>query len=605
MKRKLLYSAIMLSICCTSQAQFGKMFGKKKEVADTTKKVEAIKTTETDQVATSDTAATEDKKGKKGTSGFFTKLLVKSAVGAGSIASKFMGGSIFGSTDDLGTVDLSGGFRAHLYPGNLGTAEMALYSDWKTSGSQIIFVLSKKEGFGISSIKGSINVDGKPMKNTLGIYTYFTEENTKSHKVEITTDKGQKSTFTIHPPKYNIKVLSINGSKAETVNIDPTKDVVLELLNPPGSENTMLTINLMYKVISVPTFTNMGMFKSANKITIPAAYFRNVAGAGNYKNSYFSVERASFEQATDVTGFYPTVNYGTVYSDGKYINFSPDIDANKGIIIKSTVKNFSGNYNEEFTKPNALQSMPFNQIKNIGILSFGVVGSLQNYASNTKYSGNDSYTTSSMSLKFPQLPNEEWDEVLNNLYVKLTKVLTDEFSAPIVPQEKITSSKGYERLVYFSKEDKNTAAVISRGYNGLNIIGFTSLKEESGSSTTAASPDNSTVALMQESGANAILKVKLEMAARIGKSWGSYDGSFVPTLYVELIGNKPGYQLTKYFTTKIEGSGYGGATKKEKFDLAKACNIDELVKRFQADIQEAKRKEKEIGDYNIIWDNKL
>ena len=134
---------------------------------------------------------------------------------------------------------------------------------------------------------------------------------------------------------------------------------------------------------------------------------------------------------------------------------------------------------------------------------------------------------------------------------------------------------------------------------------FTSLKEESGSSTTAASPDNSTVALMQESGANAILKVKLEMAARIGKSWGSYDGSFVPTLYVELIGNKPGYQVTKYFTAAIEGSGYGGASKKEKFDLAKACNIDELVKRFQADIQEAKRKEKEIGDYNIIWDNKL
>ena len=366
----------------------------------------------------------------------------------------------------------------------------------------------------------------------------------------------------------------------------------------------MLTINLLYKVISVPTFTSLGMFKSANKITIPSAYFRNVDGAGNYKNSYFSVERASFEQATDVTGFYPTVNYGTLYSDGKYINFKPDIDANNGIIIKSTVKNFAGKYNEEFTKPNALQSMAFNQIKNIGVLSFGVVGSLQNSATKTKYSGNDNYTTSSISLKFPQLSNEEWDEVLSNLYIKLTKVLTDEFNAPIVPQEKITSSKGYERLVYFSKDDKNTEAVISRGYKGLNIINFTSLTEESGG-TTMAGPNNSTVALMQESGANAILKVKLEMAARIGKSWGSYDGSFVPTLYVELIGNKPGYPVNKYFTTAIEGSGYNGGSKKEKFDLAKACNIDELVKRFQADLQEAKRKGKEIGDYNIIWDNKL
>ncbi|MBC7650984.1 MAG: hypothetical protein H7101_04480 [Deinococcales bacterium] len=605
MKRKLLYSAFMLCMFCTSQAQLGKMFGKKKETADTTKKTEAIKTTETDQVATTDTAATEEKKGKKGSSGFFTKLLVKGAVAAGSLSSKIMGGDMFGSTDDLGTVDLSGGYRAHLYPGDLGTAEMALYSDWKTSGSQIMFIMTKKEGVGINSIKGSVNIDGKPMKkNMVGIYTYFTEDNSKSHKVEITTDKGQKSTFNINPPKYNVKVLSINGSKAESVNIDPTKDVVLELYNPPGSENTMLTINLLYKIISVPTFTSLGMFKSANKITIPAAYFRNVDGAGNYKNSYFSVERASFEQATDVSGFYPTVNYGTLYSDGKYINFSPDIDANNGIIIKSTVKNFEGKYNEEFTKANALQSMSFNQIKNIGVLSFGVVGSLQNSASKTKYSGNDSYTTSSINMKFPQLPNEEWDEVLNNLYKKLTKVLTEEFNAPIVPQEKITSSKGYERLVYFSKDDKNTEAVISRGYKGLNIIGFTSLTEESGG-TTAASPNNSTVALMQESGANAILKVKLEMAARIGKSWGSYDGSFVPTLYVELIGNKPGYQVTKYFTTSIEGSGYDGGSKKEKFDLAKACNIDDLVKRFQADIQEAKRKEKEIGDYNIIWDNKL
>ena len=126
MKRKLLYSVFMLCIFCTTQAQLGKMFGKKKETADTTKKTEAIKTTETDQVAITDTAATEEKKGKKGSSGLFTKLLVISAVAAGSLSSKIMGGGMFGSTDDLGTVDLSGGYRAHLYPGDLGTAEMAL-----------------------------------------------------------------------------------------------------------------------------------------------------------------------------------------------------------------------------------------------------------------------------------------------------------------------------------------------------------------------------------------------------------------------------------------------------------------------------------------------
>ncbi len=602
MKRKLLYVALLLSIFATSQAQFGNLLKKKKDTADTTKKAELNKAT--DDTAPSDSSATDDKKGKKGSSGFFTKLLVKAAVVAGSVSSKIMGGGMFGSTDDLSTVEFSGGYRAHLYPGDLGTAEMALFSDWKTSGSQIMVSMLKKEGISISAIKGSVTLDGKPMKSTMGIYASFSDDNTKSHKVEITTDKGQKSSFTIQPPKYSVKVLSINGSKAATVNIDPTKDVVLELSNPPGSENTMLAINLLYKVISVPTFTSLGLFKSADKITIPAAYFRNVDGAGNYKNSYFSVERASFEKATDVTGFYPTVNYGTVYSDGRYINFSPDIDANKGIVIKSTIKNFEGKYNDEFTKPNAQKSMSFNQIKNIGVLSFGVTGSLQNSASKTKYSGNDSYTTTTIDMKFPQLPNEAWDNVLNNLYTQLTTVLTDEFNAPIVPQEKITSSKGYERLVHFSKDDKNTETVISRGYKGLNIIGFTSLSEETGG-TSIASPNNSTIALMQESGANAILKVKLDLASRIGKSWGSYDGSFVPTLYVELIGNKPGYPITKYFTTSIEGSGYDGGNKKEKFDLAKACNINELVQRFKADLQEAKRKEKEIGDYNIIWDNKL
>jgi hypothetical protein len=40
MKLKLMYVALLLSICATSQAQFGNLLKKKKDTADTTKKAE-------------------------------------------------------------------------------------------------------------------------------------------------------------------------------------------------------------------------------------------------------------------------------------------------------------------------------------------------------------------------------------------------------------------------------------------------------------------------------------------------------------------------------------------------------------------------------------
>ena len=70
MKHKLLYASILLCIFCTTQAQFGKMFGKKKAATDTTKTTDSTKVVDAPK-------AEDNRSEKKGGANLFTKMITK------------------------------------------------------------------------------------------------------------------------------------------------------------------------------------------------------------------------------------------------------------------------------------------------------------------------------------------------------------------------------------------------------------------------------------------------------------------------------------------------------------------------------------------------
>lgn len=578
--KKLLLITTALVIFSSTQAQLGNLFGKKKKE-------------QTKDSANVETPKEEKKESKKGGPNLFSRLIVKVA--------KVTGGAMqTAATDDLSTVVPSLYYITNLPPGNLGTAEMAFFEGWKTNGSQTLIMFTKKDGYGFNKIKGTVMVDGKPAEFiTMGIYSSFSTDNNTPKKIEVTSDKGQRASFTVHPQKYDVKIAAINGSKDETVNLDPAKDLVLELENPPGSEGTTIAVRLLVKTIGISYWSELGYFPSANKITIPAAYFRNVNNTNgsmtNFKKSYFSVTRSGTDKATDVTGIYSSVDYTDTYNTGRYANINPDIEVSKGITVKGSDKFSDGPVEYEFTKANAFNSMAFNKIKNIGVLSFAVRGILYDHKSSTKYNiGGNSYTTTTKTLQFPQLPDEKWDFVLNELYQRLTQVIKEELNAPILPIEKITGTDAYTRMEQFSKDDENTTVELSRGYHGLKVISnFVPVTDQWG-------PNNNMSKLIKQSGANAILKVTLDLQV----AWDGNKGVLVPKLATELLGATNGDFPTKYFTSLIIGKGYKLDDIKEGSQLTTVIRIEDLVTQFSKGLQALKQKEKENGDYNIIWDSK-
>ena len=230
------------------------------------------------------------------------------------------------------------------------------------------------------------------------------------------------------------------------------------------------------------------------------------------------------------------------------------------------------------------------------VLSFAVRCILYDHKSSTKYNiGGNSYTTTTKTLQFLQLQNEQWDSLFNELYKQLTQVITEEFNKPLVPQEKITATDAYARMNEFSKDDENTSVQLSRSYKGLKVISnFVPVYEQWG-------PNNNVSKLITQSGANALLKTTLDLQV----AWDGNSGVLVPKLATELLGTTNGDMYPpKYFSSLIIGKGYKLNDIKVGSQLTTVIRIDDLVTQFRKGLQALKQKEKENGDYNIIWDSK-
>jgi hypothetical protein len=569
MKSKVI-ALMLLCVAFSTQAQFGKLKlgGNKKDTTE---------------------VKTEDKK-EKGGGGFLNKIVSKVA--------KSVSGLTTTTTADLTAVIPNVFYGTNLHSAAVNSIDQSFYNDWKENGNMVAVMFTTKGAYGMNKIDGEVKINGVPAEYvSTGLYVAFSDDNTSSKIVEVISSNGQKSAFTINPPKQAVKIVSINGQK-DNVSLDLTKEVVLELENLSSDDKTPVLISLAINAIGLKSFYQVGYFAPTAKIVIPPAYFRNINIAPgntkvigfNYKGSFFQVERSTIDQATDVSGVYPTVEYGNMYYDGKFLTVSTPPEINIGLTAKGTENFANGPVTYELYKPNAYMSRSSDQLKTIGITSFAVRGTTYYYSETT----NDALgRTTTKEATFPQFPNEVWDGILEKLYTDLVPIIQSEFNATVLPVEKITSTAAYKSMEAYAKDDVNTKVEFSTAYKDTKVIStFLPISESYGI-------NNADSRLMKESGANALLKVTLDVRL----TFEGKNSTMVPVLGIELNGEQNGPTTsTKYFTATITGEGVPytkNITPKVLEEII--VRKSDLLATFTKGLQELKKQEAANPDYKTIW----
>lgn len=577
-KKIIALAIIVIGFSLNSSAQLGKLkglVGKK----DSTK-------TETPK---------EEKAPKEGGgfgAGLMNKVVGKMAKAAFAVGGGAMG--MVGNTDDLTSVTLTPGLMTNLHPLAVQEIGQDFFGGWEPGGSVYTMMFTSKTGWKATKISGSVKVDGVPANYvTMGVYSSFSK-NKEPRKVEIVSDKGQNSSFTINPPTQKIKLLTVNG-QTSNASLDLSKDVVLEFEDMPEDTKTPILVQLTGSQIGIKTFFAVGYFTPKKKIVIPPAMFRNMAGAAEaniaFNGCYLQVSRSKNESAVNVTGIYPEVKYGAMVTDGMFVNITTKPAFNKGIEAKGK----EGLTEYVATKSSAFNSPNFGSMKNLGVMGFAAKGSTSFYDQKTKYVMGGGYETTTKIATFPQFPTEVWDDVLNQLYGKITNALITEFNVKLVDLDKITGSQAYKAATPYDTQEENTQSEFFVTYkNTKSLNGIRPIAESLAANTTEHK-------VMQETGVNSLLKLILNFKL-------NFEGSsayMTTTVDYELLAPVLGETYpTHYLKGSLSGAKYYLQKNKKvsPADLANSVlNINSLTAAFTKALQDIKAKEKANPDYDVEW----
>lgn len=562
---KIIISAfIMLMLSTTTSAQLWKKKDKQEMAADTTKKEEK-----------------DNKEEKKKGGGPFQKIVSKVSKLAGNTV---MGASSMTAVGNLADADVIVSMGTNIYSKDLGLVLTDFIGkEWVNNGDFTMLQIASKDAYQFYKYDGTIKVNGKELKHvSMGIHTATETPGTGNKKITFEKSGTVEGSFEIPMPATKIKLVSING-QTKDAKVDFTKDVVLELANYSTNPESLIRVDVVTTQIGIRTLSLVCYVKPADKVTIPAAAFRNIENTNNFnfKNSYLSVGDQLKVKAINPTGAIAKDQMViTGSNDGMWINVSGSNDNSKGI------KFVTGNASVE--KKNAAYAPPLSFVKNIAVSSFYTYGTTQLYDRSTN---NWTKATTTKTIDFPQIPDSYLDATLADMYKKFTASLSEVTGSKIMPVNTIPSAPGYAKTVELMQAEVNNEGEFLKVYENLNPLR---------SFTTVSNSYYGESALIKETKADALLKVSLACAL----SWDKKP-EMTPYLTIELVGSANGdfrsfTGNTKYFTITITGEPYE-LKKKEAVDFVKVFQVDFFNQQFKKALQELKDKETTSGDYEKVW----
>ncbi len=572
--KNILAILLIIAFNINSHAQFGNILKKKESSASTD--------------------STSTNSNKKSGSSFFQKALLNVAKVAGKVGSSVMG--VAKSTADLSQVLMTGGLATNILSKDIGLASMDYISDWKGGYDWITIGFLPKDKLFWYNLDGKVTVDGVAFKNQgTGIYSAIVPPTNKDRKIEINTSSGQKAAFTFKKVEKAIKLVSINNKTTNCV-IDNKKDFSIQLANLPTNPDARISIELAGSAgLGIYTTFPLGSFTPAANITIPGYMLKHINADNNvnFKNSYLIVTSAEMEKAKDETG---TISEGIIYGmfSMSALPFSTTnkIEVFEGFVAKGEEKFPLGTMNYEFKKGNAGNARPQEDIKKIAVTSFAIQGSTAFYEQKTKYSGNDTYTTTTRSIDFP-IRAEQLDPILADLYPKLTQIIASQYGAQILPVETVTKTPEFIEMSRYTKSDTGGNVNFSRCYKDLEPKSFL---------VPLAGTFKGETTLFNPLGVDAILKVNISLVL------DSKNAVIIPTMNVELLGKQSGFNFgyglpTQFFTANIIGKGFSIPRKGAVTDamMNQVVRTADMLTLFKKGLSEITASEKQNLEYVPIW----
>lgn len=522
-------------------------------------------------------------------------------------------------TASISNVALKAQYITNLFP--LETQETGLQyigEAWQPGKNALVLVLYKQKGVGTYEIDGTIGYRNagskdafKPVNKVLaGSYAAILEAGDTSPKeIQIETSTGQRLSFTATPAPP-VKISKING-QASGANVDLSKDVVLELENPGNDVSSRLSVSLLTTVLGVKTFVDVGNFKPASKIVIPAAAFRHPAVSASSQGfvgfdpgpNYLRVERYQVRgsetlKERTIPAFQ---NIGASWSTVPVTVSGGARDQSK-LEVRGEMPVAGKKFYYDAFVPNAFYGRPFSSGKNFAVASLQVDGSLlktETFQGERYGLGYKIITTTTITKQFPQLPDGHWDQLMQTLHTDLAGWLKQKYGINMVPTEKVVKAASYAELEEPAEE--NSERFIKRSYKGSKHLMPASFTGALGAFSSTFASDRPLSRLMKETATDGLINLGLSLQVASDENGHIV---LVPVLNYQVYGPPNGYVVgpTIYASGRVIGTGTPFSEKElsNSANLARVVQIKELMSGLQKALGELEAKEREAG-YQSIW----
>ncbi len=548
-------------------------------------------------------------------------LLLTSCAQLGALAGKMM----TQKTADLSQAAVTVRYIQNLYTSKTQTTE-ALYLPalWKEGSNVIVVSFLKRKGIGMYSIDGKVTIGGDSVPHIAnGVYAKAIDANDQSvQKVVIETVTGQRAEYEIGPTQ-KIEIVSVNGKKKsalmdstskETAVIDLQKDFELELVNPPGSEGTQIKLAMIGNIMGTRSFTEVGIFKAADKIVVPSAIFNNPMGSllPNMGANYLLVERFTMN-FNPVKGVGATQALATSWDCvpvtlvGNQEKTAFGVASGIGVQVQKEITTEHGKMKIDFSKPNAFLGRPFSSGKKFAVTSFTLRATqLQQSQSSTSTSTTETATsitttttTTTTTRTFPTLPDAYWNDLVEKLYKDFESVLLSNYKIEIIPIEKTLAAPSYQGLEPIP--DEVTVVKVEKSYKGTKNLLPTNIGAMLKSVSSTFASDRMDARLVRELGVDGLIAVTIDLAM----PWQEF--TLTPSMSVRITGGPNGY--TAGPTVYAQGliSGQGVPLDSAKMDAQSVMDVlpniirrDDLKSALGIAFKDLTEAEKDKG-YDRIW----
>lgn len=541
--------------------------------------------------------------------GYVHQLSLKEKANPMKALQKGLAGSVTdGGNPDLGNAAISVFYQAHLHPQNIMRYPTQI-PGWETCGDAVFAGFTNKNGVGLSSTDGAFTMDGVSIAYS-GAGTYFQgfkPDKRGDKNISITSSDGDKIDLTL-APGLPLEIKTIDGKpKGEAIEIDGTKDIVIELIDGDADPTSRLHVQLICKLVGTPIIYDVIVTRASNTIYIPKEAFKNFEGspAPFIKNNTLIVNRVSenvinhpdagaLRTISAYMDWCPVSVTGDL-SKGNMITMGFDSTKNTNISINL---NTQGEYNFTVRKPGPYVSPPVKLMKKVAVGSFVVRGNMT--ATKTTTEGDWLVTRKKW---FPEYTDDTWKNLTETLYAQFKTQLENEFGMEILPMSQVVGAEAYAYAKPIT--DNATKNFVEVGAGGTKRILTTSSTDVFKDLSITFPGDFVSERLVNELGVDAVIAVTIDL------NFNYETEGLDPVISIEAFAPNVSYKTSaKYFSMKAntaakslsDSKSISGSTEDIIYNMIKA---DDFINGFVGTLKQLNAAEEAYPVYEQLWKAKL